>query len=103
MADNVMGSEEQRNSAEEKLEHGAERLGQYAGRARETVDRLRHNVGDKVHEGSKRLHDAYDRVADTSLHDVQDNVGNYIRQKPAQSLLMAAAAGFILGMCFRRH
>ncbi|CAN5243022.1 hypothetical protein BH09SUM1_BH09SUM1_22330 [soil metagenome] len=90
---------------ESEVEAGVESL---TGRAKEVfskvadnVGAIRENVSHYREVGQQKLGDAYEKVSSTSLSDVQSSVDNYVRQRPVKSLLIAVAAGAVLGMLLR--
>ena len=79
------------------------RLDSFKDQARERLVELRDKTREGYQKAAAQLHETLDKVGDTSLHDVQVSVRRYVRQNPGKSLLMAAAAGFVIGSLLRRR
>jgi len=58
-------------------------------------------VVESVEKVTEKAHDAWDKAADTSIHDVQASVVHYVRRNPGKSLLMAAGVGLVAGILLR--
>ncbi len=69
--------------------------------AREKLHHLRERASDTYETATHKAHELHDRVGDTSLKDVEQSVGEYIKEKPGKSLLIAAAVGFVAGLFLR--
>ncbi len=69
--------------------------------AREKLHHLRERAAESYETATHKAHDLHERVGDTSLKDVERSVGEYIKEKPGKSLLIAAAVGFAAGILFR--
>ncbi len=49
---------------------------------------------------SEQLKDGYSKVQD-NMHHVSDDLGSFVRQNPGRAVLLAAGAGFLIGLLFR--
>lgn len=64
---------------------------------------------DKASEGYEkaqaRVTEWHEKVADTSLKDIETSVGDYVKSNPGKSVLIAAGVGFVAGFLLRggRH
>jgi len=88
--------DETRAPAAEKLEGAASALHEKADQlpGGETVAGLAHSAADKMHSTAEYVRE----------HDVQgmmSDVESFARKHPGQSLLAAAAVGFLIGRSFR--
>ncbi len=82
-------------------------------RTHDTLDRAADKVERGVHRGTDKVASAADRTAERSREayddvmahagDWADEVRQYVREKPTQSLVMAVAAGWLIGRLIRRH
>ena len=88
--------DESRGPAAEKLESAATALHQRADNlpGGETVSGIAHSAADKMEATA-----AY--VREHSVQDMMGDVETFVRQHPGQSLLAAAAVGFLVGRTFR--
>lgn len=98
-------SDDERQAAWKILSEGQSRLESGTKAAREKLHQLKEKAGERYEQASHKVHDAYERAADTSLRDVEQSVGNYVKEKPGKSLLIAMGAGLLAGMLLRggRH
>jgi ElaB/YqjD/DUF883 family membrane-anchored ribosome-binding protein len=71
------------------LANGAEHLAESAS---EQIDAYKARAQRMLHEANN-----------TSLADIEKNVGGYIKANPGKSLLSAAAAGFVVGFLISRR
>ena len=59
----------------------------------------------KVVEGyekvSEQAHKAWDKAADTTIHDLEHSAISFVRKNPGKSLLFALSAGLVVGAIFR--
>ena len=76
-------------SAKEKLEETVEKAKEAAGRAREQVD-----------ERAEQLREGYGRVEENLRHAADDFTA-FVEDSPARAVLLAVAAGFVLGLISR--
>ena len=114
-----------KNTVSETAERAQEKLKGIGRSVEDTIDENREPAADKLQGVASSLHEkaaslrSRDRVADFADsaahkveataqyvrdHDVQDMVAdmeNLIRRHPGQSLMAAAAVGFLLGRTFR--
>ena len=90
--------------AREKFQHAAadvgDRFQQVSATARDQSQHVRQQARQRFQATSERMQDAYARgrkEAEYRLDDVHD----FVRHKPGTSILIAAGAGFLLGLLFR--
>lgn len=76
-------------SAKGKMEETVEKAREAAGRAREQVD-----------ERAEQLRQGYERVEESVRHAADDFTG-FVEDSPARAVLLAVAAGFVLGLISR--
>lgn len=119
MADDEKPSEKKSTGAKkapaERLEKARERFTEIASGVEQTVrsgagkasDQLKAGAGrasevarEKIAVAKEGVRHGYERVSKDFDHLVQD-VNDYVRQNPGKSVLMAAAAGFFLGLLLR--
>ena len=107
---------EDRSSSEDRIHAAAERAKQTESAAvKRTAERVEHglhratdagadladNVNDKTAEVAARSREATEKLrAQTS--DLIGKTRNFVREKPGQAVLIAAAAGWLLGRLMRR-
>ncbi len=94
---------------EERAEHLKHATGSAAGSAHEAVDRM----AERMHRGTDKAAGAAERAADRSrealdsarahANDWMDNVRDYVREQPGRSLVMAVAAGWLIGRLMRHR
>lgn len=107
MADeNSTNNPDTTRTASDRIEKGAERFkhatSSAVGSTHEAVD----HAADKVEHG---MHRGTDKVASAAAYatehasDWMDNVREYVRDKPAQSLVIAVAAGWLVGRLMHRR
>lgn len=103
-------------NASERIEEGAERFKKATSRAvgstHEAVDRAADRVEHGVHRGTDKVAGAAEYATEhgrealdeavAHANDWMDRACNYVREKPTQSLLMAVAAGWLVGRLMRR-
>ena len=110
-ADNVrpMDRAKQRVSAavgeaREKIQHAAEDVGerfqQATATAKERSQRAREAARERYQVTSAKMQDGYTRVR-KDVDYMVDDVNDFVREKPATAVLIAAGAGFLLGLLFR--
>lgn len=116
-------NETRHNRDHERLEKNAERVKQATTRAvdrtHDGLDRAADKVESGIHRGTDRVAGAAASTLDygsdaaargrEALGDAMDHAGDwtekgrgYVREKPAQSLVMALAAGWLIGRLMRR-
>ena len=83
------------DDARQRLRHAREGVRKGAAHAREVAR-------EKYEVASDHLREGYSRVQKNVDHLV-DDVGEYVRDNPGKSILMAAGAGFLLGLLLRRR
>ena len=90
-------TEEVRRSAERvsgEVRRGAEKVGTEVRRSAQVAR-------ERYDETAENLREGYDRVR-TQVGDVSTQVNRYVRENPGKSVLIAASAGFLLGLLVRR-
>ena len=73
---------------------------QAQGEIRERSRRAREAARERYQVTSAQLQDGYARVR-KDVDYMVDDVNDFVRQKPGVSILIAAGAGFLLGLLFR--
>ena len=71
--------------------------GQATGRARDYADQAK----GRANEYKEYAGEQYDRYAERGQQTVE-KVEQYVREKPVQSLLLAAGVGLVVGVLFKR-
>jgi ElaB/YqjD/DUF883 family membrane-anchored ribosome-binding protein len=68
------------------------------------TEKLREVVHEKIESAkvmagkvNEKAHEALEKVADTSLKEVNESVNTYVRDNPGKSILMAAGVGVVIG------
>jgi len=93
-----------KNTADQARVSAASGLQRAASKVQETADRL--PGGDKVHSAARTVASGMERSAtylrEHQFSDMQADVENFVRRHPGQSLIVAVAAGFLLGQALRR-
>ncbi len=104
VAETAEKTREQLDSAREKFHEVAdqvsERFHDTSDEVRRRADKAREVARERYEATSQQLHEGYTKVR----HDVDgvvDETMAYTRENPGQALLIAAAAGFILGLLIR--
>ena len=94
------------DSAREKFEDAAENLDdryqRVARDVRKTADRASEAAREKYRVAAETVREGYGKVK-TDIKRVSNDVNEYVRENPGKSLLMAAGAGFLLGLLVRRR
>lgn len=114
---------------ERKLEEEAEKLGEAGERARDEASRRADSLADRIDDAADRVHDraerhrhdegirgsaarwadraadsgadAADYLRDAGVDDIRALVERQVRERPLQTLLLAAATGWIVGKILR--
>ncbi len=90
--------------AREKFQHAAadvgERFQQASATAKERSERARETARERYQVTSAQVQDGYTRVR-KDVDYMVDDVNDFVREKPGTSVLIAAGAGFLLGLLFR--
>ena len=97
----------------EQAGNAAEKVGQGFEKGRKTTADTLQRTASALRDQAESLPGMVERVADTvestgtylREHDVSDmkaDIERIVRRNPAQSLIIAGVAGFILGRAFRR-
>ncbi len=90
--------------AREKFQHVAsdvgERFQQASATAQERSAHAREQARERFQVTSAQMQDGYARVR-KDVDYMVDDVNDFVRHKPGTSILIAAGAGFLLGLLFR--
>ncbi|HET7300413.1 MAG TPA: hypothetical protein VFJ01_07140 [Oleiagrimonas sp.] len=103
---------------DERAEKFKEATSKAVDQAHDTLDRTADKVEDGMHRGTDKVADAAEHAAERaawaaergreSLDDVMahagdwvDKMSDYVREKPTQSVVMAVAAGWLIGRLMR--
>lgn len=86
------------NVREEVRELG--RVGREA--AQEKLDEARRKAEEVYQQGRQRAEELYDR-GKRKAGDFEDQIVDYIREKPLKSLVIAAGVGMLLGVIFSKR
>ena len=94
-------------TAADRIEERAERIKQATTSAvthtKEAVDRAADKVEEGLHRATDKAGELRDRGAELASRardradDAMDNVRDFVREKPVQSVAIALAAGWLLG------
>ncbi|MBL4544219.1 MAG: hypothetical protein JKP97_21050, partial [Rhodobacteraceae bacterium] len=91
--------------ARRALADARERMGVMAGKGREQVEALYEKTRERYEQLAARSREVYgkvrDRVAEVDFKEKGDQVLEYIRANPGKSVLIALAAGFLVGYVTR--
>jgi ElaB/YqjD/DUF883 family membrane-anchored ribosome-binding protein len=119
----VQAQEEGGNTAADRIEERAERIKQATSSAvtntKEAVERAADHVEDSLHRATDKAADAATRATEKAAECRQrgreaydeavdradewlDQVRDYVREKPVQSVAIALGAGWLLGRILRR-
>ena len=101
MADTTVA--EGTKDSRERLHGLSDKVADSIEAAESRFQKVANELHDKYEKATHKLHDAYDKVADTSMNDVCNSVGGYVKRNPGQSMLMAAGAGLLLGYLMGRR
>ncbi|MCB2153374.1 DUF883 family protein [bacterium] len=77
------------------------RLDQVKEQAREKINELKGKAQEGYHKASERVHETWEKVEGSSLKDVEDAVGSYVKENPGKCIAIAAAAGVLVGALLR--
>ncbi len=94
--------------AREKFQHAAADVGERFQQASATAQeefrhrsqRAREQARERYQVASEQMQDGYARVRKDVEYRL-DDVNDFVRHKPGTAILIAAAAGFLLGLLFR--
>lgn len=82
-------------------ETARERGEEWREKAKERATRTTHATRERYDETVVQLRDSYDHVRD-NVEGAADDLSDYVRVHPGKTILIAALAGFVLGLAFRR-
>lgn len=111
VADNVRSMDQAKkkvteavDQAREKFQHAAadvgERFHEASAAAREKSQHAREAARERYQVHSAQLQDGYAKVR-KDVDYMVDDVNDFVRQKPGTAILIAAGAGFLLGLLMR--
>lgn len=96
----------------EKIEKTKSAVSDGLDTARDKFDGVADDLDDKYQRASEAAREKYRVAAEgvregygkvkTDIKRVSNDVNDYVRENPGKSLLMAAGAGFLLGLVMRR-
>jgi ElaB/YqjD/DUF883 family membrane-anchored ribosome-binding protein len=95
--DGVERARERFEEAAETFEGGVRRTRREMRRRAEELGEATREKYDRAVEGVQR---GYEKVRKDAA-DLADDVNTYVRENPGKSVLMAAGAGFVLGLLMR--
>lgn len=94
-----------KDKAQQYLDAGKEKAQEYLGVAKdkgqEYLDTGKERVKEYYDAGRAQAEEYYE-MGKARAHDFEESVEEYIRQKPIQSVLIAAGVGAALGLLLRR-
>ncbi len=70
-------------------------------KAKDRAARTSHATRERYDEAVVQLRDSYDHVRD-NVEGTADDLSDYVRVHPGKTILIAALAGFVFGLAFRR-
>lgn len=98
---NVRPVDRARDFVADTVDRTKESMHDHLGSARERLEDAAHGASEKFQERygetAEHLRDRYHDV-EKSVGEVAEDVGDYVRDNPGKSILIAAAAGFLLGL-----
>ena len=90
--------------ARERFQHAAsdasDRFQQASATAKERSERAREAARERYQVTSAQVQDGYTRVR-KDVDYMVDDVNDFVREKPGTAVMIAAGAGFLLGLLFR--
>ena len=91
--------------AEEKIDQGrvraADTVDSTAAMLRDRADQFASTTSHAVHNVTDKLQSAADYIRDNDARAMMDDVADFMRRHPAQSLAAAAVVGFLAGRALR--
>ncbi len=91
--------------AEEKIDqgrvHAADTVDSTAAMLRDRADQFASTTSRAVHNVTDKLQSAADYIRDNDARAMMDDVADFMRRHPAQSLAAAAVVGFLAGRALR--
>jgi ElaB/YqjD/DUF883 family membrane-anchored ribosome-binding protein len=91
--------------AEEKIDqgrvHAADTVDSTAAMLRDRADQFASTTSHAVHNVTDKLQSAADYIRDNDARAMMDDVADFMRRHPAQSLAAAAVVGFLAGRALR--
>lgn len=91
-----------REAVSEKFQSARAKLAEGADQARHAARQRYGEARERLDRGVEQIRDRYEHVS-SEVEDWVDEATDYIRRNPAQSVLIAAGAGFLLGFLLRRR
>lgn len=98
-------AEKARAAVSEKIDVAKEKLNEVSETAGKRLQEVKSQAGEKTQAARDKtvegLKQGYDKVR-KDVDDLGADVNAYVRDNPGKSVLIAAGAGFVLGMLLRR-
>lgn len=86
----------------EKVKEASDGAQRASARLREGAGRSQEAARERYDATVHQLRDGYSRVRG-DLDGVSEDVGDFVRDNPGKAVLIAAGAGFLLGLLFHRR
>ncbi|MCC5876207.1 MAG: hypothetical protein JJU11_08330 [Candidatus Sumerlaeia bacterium] len=96
-----MSTPREENKAEGAIEDAKETAADAKDAVEDGFETAKVKVAEGYEKVSEKAHKAWDKAADTTIHDVEHSATVFIRKNPGKSLLFAATAGLVIGAIFR--
>lgn len=90
------------NRATERLDAGREKTAGVLDKAGSSLQSGADRVVSAAHGAADKLQGAARYVREKNVRDMGDDLGEVVRRHPGPSLLIAVAAGFLLGQAFSK-
>lgn len=81
--------------------HAGHDLQEVKDEVQNELENAKGKIREGLHNVNEKAHEIWDKAADTSLHDMEKSVVNYVKKNPGRSLLAAAGVGLLLGIYLR--
>jgi len=91
------------NKIDEQRENAAGKLESTASKMHQMADAGGQRVSNTVHSAAQGLESTADYLRQHDTRRVMSDMGNLVKTYPGQSLLVAAAVGFLMGRAFRNN
>lgn len=106
-ADTVERAKDYLAEARTSLEVAREKMGELYGRSREVAEEAYEKAKVQFEKVSAEVKKGYTkvkaRIQEVDVKEVRDDVVDYVRRNPGKSLMIALAAGFVVGYLVRRR
>ncbi len=90
-----------RQFAGEAKQYASQKAGEVKDQANAALQQGRERAQELYDQGLRQAHDLYDQSKER-LHGFEEQVEQYVREKPVQSVLIAAGVGLALGLLLRK-